>query len=66
MGPSKAQATIVFWGSTKGPIREAMKLLGGEGITVNYLQIIFPFPLPHLEDKPLAKNSGEDRRHIPN
>jgi 2-oxoglutarate ferredoxin oxidoreductase subunit alpha len=50
-GPEKAEATIVAWGSTKGPIREAMKLLDREKIAVNYLQIIYllPFPTAQVE-----------------
>ena len=38
-GPKEADATIIGWGSTKGPIREAMKILSNEGIKVNYMQI---------------------------
>jgi len=45
-GPKEAAATIVSWGSTKGPIREAMKLLRQEGIMVNYLQILYLLPFP--------------------
>jgi len=45
-GPEKADATIIAWGSTKGPIREAMKLLSKEDITVNYLQILYLTPFP--------------------
>ncbi len=45
-GPEEADATIVAWGSTKGPIKEAMKLLGEEGLKVNYLQIVFLTPFP--------------------
>jgi 2-oxoglutarate ferredoxin oxidoreductase subunit alpha len=45
-GPEEAQATIVSWGSTKGPILEAMKLLSQEGIAVSYLQIVYLFPFP--------------------
>jgi len=45
-GPENAQATILSWGSTKGPIREAMKLLNRENVTVNYLQIIYLQPFP--------------------
>ena len=45
-GPEEAQATIVSWGSTKGPILEAMKLLIQEGIAVSYLQIVYLFPFP--------------------
>ena len=45
-GPEEAEAMIVSWGSTKGPIREAMKLLKKEGITVNYLQVLYLLPFP--------------------
>jgi 2-oxoglutarate ferredoxin oxidoreductase subunit alpha len=42
----KADVTIVSWGSTKGPILDAMKLLEKDGIGVEFLQIrlISPFP----------------------
>jgi 2-oxoglutarate ferredoxin oxidoreductase subunit alpha len=45
-GPEEADATLIGWGSTKGPIREAMKFLGKEGITVNFLQIVYLHPFP--------------------
>jgi 2-oxoglutarate ferredoxin oxidoreductase subunit alpha len=45
-GPEEADATIIGWGSTKGPIREAMKLLSKEDVTVNYLQIVYLHPFP--------------------
>jgi len=45
-GPGEAEATILAWGSTKGPIREAMKILSKEDITVNYLQIVYLTPFP--------------------
>ena len=45
-GPEEAEATILAWGSTKGPIREAMKILSKEDITVNYLQIVYLTPFP--------------------
>ncbi|MHA2315704.1 MAG: 2-oxoacid:acceptor oxidoreductase subunit alpha [Candidatus Hermodarchaeia archaeon] len=45
-GPEDADATILAWGSTKGPIREAMKILSKEGVKVNYLQIIYLTPFP--------------------
>lgn len=51
-GPEEAQATIISWGSTKGSIREAMKLLALEDITTNYLQILYlhPFPKSKVEE----------------
>jgi 2-oxoglutarate ferredoxin oxidoreductase subunit alpha len=45
-GPQQTQATILSWGSTKGPIKEAMKLLTQENITVNFLQILYMQPFP--------------------
>lgn len=52
-GPETAQATIISWGSTKGPIIEAMRLLSKEHIDVNYLQVIYllPFPTTKVEEK---------------
>jgi 2-oxoglutarate ferredoxin oxidoreductase subunit alpha len=51
-GPEDAQATIVSWGSTKGPIREAMNLLASEGKIVNFLQVLYlqPFPKARVEE----------------
>ena len=45
-GPKEADVTIIGWGSTKGPIIEAMKLLNNGEIKVNYLQIIYLHPFP--------------------
>jgi 2-oxoglutarate ferredoxin oxidoreductase subunit alpha len=45
-GPKYAEATILSWGSTKGPIREAMKILEARGITANFLQILYLEPFP--------------------
>jgi len=45
-GPKSAEATILSWGSTKGPIREAMKILEARGITANFLQILYLEPFP--------------------
>jgi 2-oxoglutarate/2-oxoacid ferredoxin oxidoreductase subunit alpha len=42
----QADATIISWGSTKGAILDAMKLLEKEGLGVEFLQIrlVSPFP----------------------
>jgi len=50
-GPKEADVTILGWGSTKGPIREAMKILSKEGLKLNYLQIIYlnPFPVANVQ-----------------
>jgi 2-oxoglutarate ferredoxin oxidoreductase subunit alpha len=51
-GSEEAGATIIAWGSTKGPIREAMKLLKQDSIDINYLQVVYlqPFPTKKIED----------------
>ncbi len=47
----EADVTILGWGSTKGAIREALKLLDKEGLKANYLQILYlsPFPVAKVE-----------------
>lgn len=50
-GPSDADITLVSWGSTKGPIFEAMKLLEKDGVKVNFLQILYLSPFPSEEVK---------------
>jgi 2-oxoglutarate ferredoxin oxidoreductase subunit alpha len=45
-GPEKSKLTIISWGSTKGPIREAMKLLNRNDAAINYLQILYLQPFP--------------------
>jgi len=46
VGPKNAEVTIIAAGSTKGPIKEAMLLLEKEGISANYLQILYLNPFP--------------------
>ena len=45
-GPKEADLTVVAWGSTKGTLLDAIKVLAGQGKTVNYLQcrLMKPFP----------------------
>ncbi len=45
-GEKKADITLVGWGSTKGPVLEAMKLLQKVGVSANYLQVLYISPLP--------------------
>jgi 2-oxoglutarate/2-oxoacid ferredoxin oxidoreductase subunit alpha len=49
----QADITIVSWGSTKGPILDAMKLLERDGIGVEFLQIRLasPFPADQVQEK---------------
>ena len=50
-GAGEADVTILGWGSTKGSIREAMKLLSKEGLKINFLQIVYlnPFPVANVQ-----------------
>jgi len=56
-GPHEADVTILGWGSTKGPIREAMKLLRNEHLKVNYLQILYLTPFPVASVQRISKSA---------
>ncbi len=48
-GPADAALTIVAWGSTAGPVRDALKNLEGNDQKVNFLHINCPYPLRNSE-----------------
>jgi len=48
-GPQSADLTLVSWGSTQGPLREALARLRGEGYAVNSLEFSSLFPF-HAEE----------------
>lgn len=55
-GPPDADATIVTWGSAKGPCMDAMDLLLERGKSVNLLHFIYLKPFPrHLAMEQLKK-----------
>ncbi len=56
-GAHDADVTIISWGSTKGPVRDAMKLLQHDGIKTNHLQITFISPLPEKKIADVIKSS---------
>ncbi|MFW6117619.1 MAG: 2-oxoacid:acceptor oxidoreductase subunit alpha [Thermoproteota archaeon] len=58
-GPEEAEATILGWGSTKGPIREALKILSREGAKVNYLQVVFLDPFPTEKVSSVLKSAAK-------
>lgn len=58
-GPEKADVTIVGWGGTKGPIREAMKLLEKDGVKANYLQVIYMSPFPTEKIRKILESAGK-------
>ncbi|MBW2987770.1 2-oxoacid:acceptor oxidoreductase subunit alpha, partial [Candidatus Woesearchaeota archaeon] len=52
IGPKNADVTLIFWGSTKGPVKEAMKLFEKNNLAVNYVNPIYlhPFPAEAMAD----------------
>ena len=51
-GPADAELTVVAWGSTKGTILDAIKVLEGQGKKINFLQcrLMKPFPADGVGD----------------
>jgi 2-oxoglutarate ferredoxin oxidoreductase subunit alpha len=51
-GPADAELTVVAWGSTKGTILDAMKVLEAQGKKINFLQcrLMKPFPAEAVGD----------------
>lgn len=45
-GPREADISIILFGSTKMPVREAMKWLEADGVSVNMLQVVTVWPFP--------------------
>jgi len=48
-GPREAEVSYILFGSTKMPVREAMKWLGADGISANMLQVTTVHPFPAQE-----------------
>lgn len=48
-GPSTADVSIISFGSTKGPIRDAMAECEAAGIKVNFMQVVTCWPFPSAE-----------------
>lgn len=51
IGPAHAPLTFVTWGSTKGPVQEAVVRLNEEGVKINMVHFagIWPFPIQEAE-----------------
>lgn len=56
-GPESADLTLIAWGSTKGTIREAMRILERENIHVNFLHLSHLFPFPSDQVKRVMQNA---------
>ncbi|MFC2142852.1 2-oxoacid:acceptor oxidoreductase subunit alpha [Candidatus Aenigmatarchaeota archaeon] len=57
VGEKDADATIISWGSTKGPVLEALRILEKEGIKTNFLHLVILSPLPIGKIKDVMKNA---------
>jgi 2-oxoglutarate ferredoxin oxidoreductase subunit alpha len=51
-GPADADLTVVGWGSTKGTVLDALRVLAADGKKVNFLQcrLMRPFPVQAVGD----------------
>jgi len=52
-----SEYTIISWGSTKGPILDALEMLKNEGIEMGFIQIKLLHPFPAESVKNLIKNA---------
>lgn len=58
-GPKDAPVTILGWGSTKGPILDALRRLDEEGVRANFLQVRLMCPFPTRRVRELLGKSRE-------
>jgi 2-oxoglutarate ferredoxin oxidoreductase subunit alpha len=56
-GPKEARDTVIGWGSTKGPILSALKLLEEEEIEARFLQLTYLSPFPSEFVKKILEES---------
>ncbi len=56
--PEDTDLLVVTWGSTKGPVLEAMKILEKENISVGMLQVIYMKPFPAKKVLDILKNAS--------
>jgi 2-oxoglutarate ferredoxin oxidoreductase subunit alpha len=57
-GPHRAKTTVVGWGSTKGAVLEAQRILKKKRLNVGFLQILYlqPFPVDAVKKALQGKN----------
>jgi len=58
-GDNDADVTLIGWGSTKGPILEAMKFFQKEKIKIKFLQVLYILPFPKEKVKDVLENSNK-------
>ena len=57
-GPDDAELTLIGWGSTYGPLVEAVDILGEEGHSVNLVHFTHIHPLPVEKAKAILGRPG--------
>lgn len=58
-GDKNADLTVISWGSTRGPILDALEELKKEKITVNYLPVVYLNPFP---EKKISQIMGKAKK----
>jgi len=56
-GEEDSELTIIGWGSTKGPILEALKLLKRREVDAKFVQFCYLSPFPHKSARNALQNS---------
>ncbi len=56
-GPEQADITLIGWGSSYGPVREAVERLNERGEKVNFLHFTDIWPFPEDQVRPLLKSA---------
>ncbi|MFQ6016375.1 MAG: 2-oxoacid:acceptor oxidoreductase subunit alpha [Anaerolineae bacterium] len=56
-GPAEADMTFVSWGSTYGPVREAVDRLNAQGAKTNFLHFVDIWPFPEEKAGPLIESA---------
>ena len=56
-GEEDAEITIIAWGSTKGPILQAMRKLSQKGLKTNFCQVVYLSPFPDKDVASVIRNA---------
>lgn len=58
-GDPEADLTLVGWGSTKGPVLEAIRTLKRNGVKARFVQVVYMEPFPAEELETVFKGNGK-------
>jgi len=57
-GDPEADLTLIGWGSTKGPVLEAIRILRRNGVKARFVQVVYMEPFPTRELGTIFKSNG--------